>query len=253
VKIQDLEEAIKQVYLDLAATSLEAENESVNVSKLSVMTGIHRRDVDRLFKRTDETRYGSDLLTRVIGQWQGDRRFSSKGRPRSLNVEGKDSEFVDLVNSVSKNLNPYTILAELERSGVVERIGSKIKLISRSLQISGDEIEAFSLVAKDSEDLILAVEANVKESNSLKNLHIHTEYDNISEESLATIRHWFLERGKIFHQEARDFLSSHDLDLNPDLKGEKGGYRAAICAFSFTEKPSQSKTPSGTKVENEEE
>gem|GEM_PF-4016174 len=50
------------------------------------------------------------LLAKIIGSWSESKRFTDKyGKPKVLSVEGAASEFVDLVKSVSTDLNPYTI------------------------------------------------------------------------------------------------------------------------------------------------
>ena len=235
LKLQDFTEAAKQVYLETATEALEAEGEQRNVSKLSVMTGLHRRDVDRIVHETGPLRYGNDLLSRVIGQWQSDKRYSTRGRARLLSFEGKESEFAELVASVSKNLNPYTVLFELERVGAVERGAGGLKLIRRTYEASSDLREGFSLLSGDCGDLISAVEENLTCRPSVPNLHSKTQYDNICTDHLDTIRSWILERGRVFHEEAREFLAQFDKDINPKLKNRPGGGRAAIGTFSFVE------------------
>ncbi len=197
------------------------------------MTGLHRRDVMRLVKPRADTAQPRNLLHRVLGTWQGNPRFSNKrGKARPLEVEGKESEFVSLVQSVSSDLNPYTVLFELERVGAVKRDRGKVALCSGVYTPRGDVREGFSLLARDSEDLLRAVETNVLARPDVPNLHIQTEYDNIAPEFLADIKNWFLDQGEAFHERAREYLSRFDADLNPKLKGRGNGVRVAIGTFS---------------------
>ena len=123
IKIQDAGEMLKYAFLEIAKEELQRDAKLVSNSRLSVMTGLHRRDVVRLLLDGVEISESAPLLLRVIGQWQQDSRFADKkGHPKSLSIEGKKSEFVDLVQSISKDLNPYTVLFELERVGAVRRV-----------------------------------------------------------------------------------------------------------------------------------
>lgn len=85
------------------------------------MTGIHRKDVDRLILGERKVDPATDVFTRVFGQWQNDKRFSKNGRPKALDLGGEAVYFAKLVQSVSKEHNPYTVLFELERLGFIKR------------------------------------------------------------------------------------------------------------------------------------
>lgn len=237
LKLQEFIETAKTVFLQVAAEEIEREGAAVSTSRLSVITGLHRRDVMRLFRK-QETKLSADtsIVARVIGQWQQDSRFSTRsGKPLPLRFEGRNSEFMQLVRSVSKDLNPYTVMFELERIGAVSKDGDTIRLESNVYVPSGDIKEALSLLASDSADLAEAVEENIFRPQELPNLHIKTQYDNICPEFIPEIRKWFLDRGGIFHEEARKFLAKFDKDLNPKLADKEGGARAAVGTFSVVE------------------
>ena len=233
LKIQDLLEASKVAFLKAAEAELQSEGTEVSMSRRSVMSGLHRRDVMRLWRDEAPPKDKGSLLTRVIGQWQSDKRFMTKqGRTRMLSVEGKDSEFVQLCASVSQDLNPYTVLFELERVGIVERSGDKLKLSERVYVPQGDVLAGIELLSRDLEDIVGGVEENVFEDPPVKNLHIKTDYDNVIVSALPKIREWFLHEGVAFHERARQFLSQFDKDINPSLKESEGGARVALGAFS---------------------
>ena len=237
LKLQDLQEVCKAVFLEIAEDEIRKTAKPVTLSRLSVMTGVHRKDVSRISRDGDEVVRANSLVVKVIGQWQNDNRFSTKsGKPRVLSAEGANSEFVKLVHSVSKDLNPYTVLFELERIDAVERTARGVRLQTGLYNPHGDEHQAFQLLARDSEDLMSAVEENIVATEEVPNLHISTEYDNIPLKHLPRIRTWFLEEGSAFHQRARSFLSDFDRDVNPiRRRGSKGRVRVAVGSFSRTE------------------
>ena len=245
LKIQDLVEAAKIAYVDVSAESMEKEGVDINFSRISVMTGMQRREVRRLYTENPIIKKDTNLLHRVLNQWSQDPKFTTKNKkPRVLELEGMTSEFVELVQSVSTDLNPYTVLFELERIGAVEKEGTKVKMVS-DVYIPEGVAEKFELLSTDSNNLICSVNENIFEDINPKNLHVTTFYDNISPDKINEIKNWFLQQGVKFHEEAREYLSKYDLDLNPALKdavtdpkskiNEKEGFKAVVTTFSRIE------------------
>lgn len=233
LKVQDLIEAVKSGCVDVAKAELSKQSEQPSASRISAMTGIHRRDVVRLMAEEPDEKHYPSLITRVISQWRYDERFLTKsGRPRALKVEGKKSEFAELVKSVSKDLSAYAILFELERLGYVQRSNDRLKLCAR-MHVSVDDLEeGFLLLSEDAEDLLAAVEENVLNKPEIPNLHLKTDFDNICPDYAADIRHWLLEEGSAFHKKANEYLAQFDLDTNKKLAQRKGGMRVGLGSFS---------------------
>ena len=80
ISVQQAIELLKQTFIEVAADELRKSGQSVNVSRLRVATGMHRRDVVRIFREGEVREHSSNLLSNVIGQWQQDRRFLTKTR-----------------------------------------------------------------------------------------------------------------------------------------------------------------------------
>ncbi len=235
IQVQDLIESVKIVFVDLAAEELERGQHEISISKINLITGLHRRDVTRLYQFATTKEQDTGLVTRVIGQWQSDKRFRAKSGKgaRLLSYEGAESEFALLIATVSKELNAYTVLFEMERIGAVEKSKKGLKLITRAfLPPKGDLKESINLLAKDCEDLMSAVESNLNDDLKIKNLHLKTEYDNIPESCLPKIRSWVLKEGSAFHEKVRGFISTFDRDINPEVVGCGPRRRIAVGTFS---------------------
>ncbi len=240
LKVQEFVDIARAVFFEVAHEEILAENRQTSASRLSVRTGLTRREVTRLLQQQGASEPSMNLLTRVIGKWQSHPDYSSKKQgPRPLSAEGKASEFAALVQSVSQDLNPYTVLSELERIHAVKREKNKVLLLHGVYVPEPSVEEGFRIVSRDINDLVQAVEGNVVEQVSPPHLHIKTHYDNIALSALAEIRQWLLEEGTRFHARAREFLGRFDKDLNPRLVNERGGGRVALSAFSFTEVPEE--------------
>lgn len=235
---QDISETLKKAFVEAAEESLIRDQQTVNVSRLALVAGLQRKEITRLQNLPPQPDTGASLLSRIVGQWQQHPDYSTFGGiARALSFEGAESEFATLVRSVSKDLNPYTVLFELERIGLVERRESLLALRSGTYQIKGEDRaeEAFELLERDSDDLLSAVGCNILESPPIPHLHLRTEYDNVCREALPEIREWLLDRGTTFHEEARSYLAKFDKDVNPRLYQKEGGARVMLGAFSFTE------------------
>lgn len=235
IAVQEIVETLKSTLIKVAGQMLEEQGEKVNVSRLSVITGLHRRDVIRLFKAdTAQSREQPvNLISRIIGQWEQDGRFSTKsGKPRVLSYDGPESEFVQLVHLVSSDLHPGTILFQLERLKLVTRSKGGLQLLQGKFDVRLDLDRGYQTMAYDVNTLIDAVSENLSSYEESPHLHARTEYDNVFIQDLPTIKQWVLKEGAAFHKRARSYLSKFDKDINPHIKKE-GGASVVIGTFSF--------------------
>jgi hypothetical protein len=250
IKFQDFSEVAKRAFLGEAKKEMERLNLDPTAVRLSVMTGLQRRDVARLQSSPAEKDEEANAIGRIIGLWSENRRYqNANGRPRALNIEGKESEFAQLVRSVSKDLNSYAILFELERLGNIARKGNTVHLKRPAYEPRGNLSQSYSILAADTRDLISAVEENIASPSSPINLHARTEYDNVDPKAAPKIRLWFLKRGAKLHAEARKFISKFDKDINPNCSD--GGIKVVLGSFSRVEdKSTNPKQPKGPENRN---
>ncbi len=235
--IQSLMEVVKRLYVEAAAQELVNRGDQVTVSRISVMTGVHRKETNRLLGSQTEFKDTAGLKTKVIGQWVGDSRFHDEsGKPRALSYRGTDSEFKKLVSLCSNDFNPATVLFELERVGAVERTSDGIVLKTEAYQTHSNIDEGFASLGRDIEALVSGVEHNLLERPPVPNLHAKTEFDNIYREDIPMITEWLLKEGSLFHKKVREFLSQFDKDINPNIN-KSGGTKIVVGAFSAIEEP----------------
>lgn len=240
LKIHEFLEAVKLAFIQEAEKELTELGKSASASRISVMTGVNRRDITRLLKEEmDVTRF-PDITSRVLGTWQSDKRFlTGSGKPKALHVEGKESEFSDLVRAVSSDVAPYTVLHELERLGVVEKKEDKVKLISRIYVNPPENFEdGYAMLGEDARDLVYAVDDNLSEPKETPNLHLKTEFAQVSKKHLDQVRDWLLTEGSRFHRKVREYLSAYDLDVNPKLRKGNTGERVVYTSYSLTQEHS---------------
>lgn len=238
VKLGELFDVVKRVYVVEAERQLKSGGEGVSTSRITLMTGVHRTDVAQIRSEKAFAPRERHTASDVISQWRYDPRFSTKpGAPRPLEFDGKQSEFAELVKSVSQSVSPYTVSFELERLGMISKTrDGKVKLLTRVFVPKGDAPAVLQMLAEDTDDLIMAVEENAfaaKDQGS-PNHHLKTEYHNISNEALEEIQQWCLREGSAFHERARNFLAKFDRDINPHASAGNGRNRVAVGSFSLT-------------------
>jgi hypothetical protein len=237
IKLGELNDALKRVFIDQACKQLEQGGDSISNSRITLMTGVHRTDVATIrFEPAFEPKE-KHTASDVINQWRYDKRFrASHGKPRPLYFDGKTSEFAELVKSVSNSVSPYTVAFELERLGMIKRSkDGRLNLITRVYVPKGDPEAILDMLGEDANDLYQAVEQNAfRADDQQPNHHLKTEYRNVPLEALPDIHAWLNREGSALHERARNFLSRFDRDLNPETTGT-GTYRVAIGSFSLVE------------------
>lgn len=134
-----LTELLKSVYVAEAVTHYGGGQDDITDSRVSLLTGIHRKDVKRLRAALREAnampslRRDAGLAARVVAGWMSSPRYlNARRRPRVLPLfaRGGRLSFEKLVREVRADMRPNVILEELERVGVVELSeDNKVRLV----------------------------------------------------------------------------------------------------------------------------
>lgn len=217
VKIQGIIEALKLQLVEAARAQLEHDGKKANTSRISVITGLQRKDVLRLYAPENQpTSNVHDLITRIVGQWRADPEFSNgMEQPRPLSYGVATSEFQRLVSKVSTDVGAAAVLFELERIGAVRCEQGVVFLLAESYVPTADYVRGFEVYSLDTADLLSAVEENVQCSPPPPNLHIRTTYDRVRKDHAEHLRAWLMREGLRLHARARDLISRYDQDINP--------------------------------------
>jgi len=237
VRVTRLLDLLKAEAAQLARLELEQAGEKQTVSRLSLMTGINRKEVKRILERDLDSRIEPlSIGARVIAHWQQSERWTTKkGKPKTLRIQGEEDEFSALVAEVNKDVGPAAILFDLERVGAVERTSRGLQLMASAFRLMTPR-EGYNLLARDIEALAEAAEENIERPEKVRNLHARTEYDNIYVADLPKVRLWLREEGLKLHERTRKFLAKFDKDLGGRPE-EQGGGRVILGTFSLVKPP----------------
>ena len=117
---------LKSVYVRIAKEEFTLDAKRQTDSRISLLTGVHRKDVRRLAHETsgpDSMPANVSLGSQLIALWMsGPEYLDKRGHPRRLpRVAGKGARasFEALVTSQSKDIRPRAVLDEWQRLGIV--------------------------------------------------------------------------------------------------------------------------------------
>ena len=116
--------ALKRVFLQAAQQELAARDMLATDSAVSLLSGVHRRDVRNLLRGDGQQAGGEPtslgLAAQVVGRWMNDPEFApAPGASRTLPRSGERGSFEALVAGMSSDVRPRAVLDELLRLGVV--------------------------------------------------------------------------------------------------------------------------------------
>ena len=119
---------LKEVFFEAAVVELQAAGQRQTDSAVSVLSGLHRKDVRAFSSATPRLAASTvPLSSQIVTRWLSDPRYQDKrNKPRDLLRNGAGDSFEALATSVSTDVHPRTALEELIRLGVVTLQGDRV-------------------------------------------------------------------------------------------------------------------------------
>jgi len=125
IRFQTFCDLAKSIYIQIAEEEFKLDNKAQTDSRISLLTGVHRRDVKRL--RSESLAVSilplqASLSAQLLAIWSGrDEYLDSQGAPLPLPrlvSKGGEHSFEALVQSVSKDFRARVVLDEWLRQGI---------------------------------------------------------------------------------------------------------------------------------------
>jgi len=153
-------ELAKRAYVDVANKYFSIPNRKKTYSRVSVITGLSRKEVVRLMQLDEDevpsTKGPLNRATRVISGWLTDPDFLERdtNEPRDLPLRGGTKSFDDLVARYSGDITARAILDELIRVRAVEKIDNvTVRLTAHGYIPRNDDSEILDILSSSVEDL----------------------------------------------------------------------------------------------------
>ena len=239
------------VYVDVAEKDFALPNKKQTASRISVITGLNRKEVARLQEMTVEDNAVAiesfNRAEKVVTAWRHEYpKADSPSHAASLPLEGKRS-FATLVKRYSGDMPVRAVLDELLRVGVARRLeNGEVELLSSGAVVpellsSGAVVPdaenrqaLLTLFGEDTTDFIGSISHNVFASNENKYFQRKAWSDNIPVELLASARGLARQRGQAIVDELTAELSEFDRDITPSVEGT-GRARAVFGVYYYEE------------------
>jgi hypothetical protein len=223
-----LAQALREVYLDTARASLEAEGKRVTDAAISLRTGVHRKEVRaHTEQRSARSESGagpalakspqSSVAEQVFTRWITDAAYrGEQGEPATLAIAGPAPSFDSLVSSVTRDFARRTVLDELVRLGLVEETGLQVAPRAQSATPPHDQEQLLRTFSLHVADHIASCAANLDSARagSDERLLENSLYgQGLSDASIAQLSHLAREVWKpVFQQMVSAAQQRYDLD-----------------------------------------
>lgn len=172
VQFGQLEELVKRSLVEAALNAVrEAGDPTPPVSRLSVVTGIHRKEVKRLLEASEQATPMAELtpVAELFTRWMTDPVWQTPdGQPRTLRRRAMPDDidghhFETLARSVTTDVHPRTLLDELARLALIEEDagGDSVRLKVDSFVPAGHLAGMLGFLGANVGDHLAAACANV--------------------------------------------------------------------------------------------
>jgi hypothetical protein len=252
VRYDEFLELIRGVYVESAVRDGLGDGAKPSRAKISISTGVPRRDVDRFIDNDGALplppKTLTDTLSEILNRWHTDPLFVGPyGIPLELEVRSQKSRsFSELVHAVDATASARDVLEELVRLRTVVWSGdTHVRTVSRAFipveEMSPAQLEFFGNALTR---LANTLQFNMDRQNSTKRL----ERSVISDRGVPTavvpiFEKHVRERVSELLIDLDNWLSPHSAQVEPGVEFEKVG----LAVFQFVD-PVADATPLRDKV-----
>jgi Family of unknown function (DUF6502) len=232
-----LVDLLKPLFVEAAEAEIAAESGRPTISRISVLSGVHRKDVSRRVKE-----FAADpapprvhtVGTEIVARWLSEARYlDASGTPRPLprtHRGGGAESFAALAEAVSRDVRPRTILDELLRLGIVRVDDDSVHLLAQGF-VPAAEFDARAFYFGESLHDHLATGANNLEGRAPPMLERSVYYDELSPASVAKLAARSEELGmQLLTTINRDGMALEASD--PPRPGERRRIRLGVFFYS---------------------
>jgi hypothetical protein len=200
VTFPQLVTALKPTFLRAAQAELSKSSKRINDSALSIVSGVHRKDVRALSSESRLTACARQplpsLAGEVIARWASDPQYIGQdGLPRALPVRNGNAKsepsFERLSQSVSRDFHSRAVLEELLRLGFVEISDDIARLDLKRAVADHGFIHAMAYIARNVHDHLAAIEGNfsaTQTGNGSPHLEHGVSAEDLGPESIQALQ-----------------------------------------------------------------
>jgi Family of unknown function (DUF6502) len=182
-----LADTLRGLFVEVAINDILTDPKARTDSRISLLTGVHRKEIKRLREMPPELCDTPDVVTlasQIVGRWVGTAPFINRdGHPRPLPraAPGTEASFDNLIEQITTDIRPRAILDSLLSHGVVlldaqDRVQLKAEAF---IPRPGGEEQLFYF-ARNLHDHVAAAVANVATAQAPPFLDRSVHYDGLT-------------------------------------------------------------------------
>jgi hypothetical protein len=250
-----LAEILKGIYVEVADEQFRLDAKRQTDSRVSMLTGVHRKDVKRLrgagAHREDAASPKSvSLGAQIVGVWSSQPEYlDAGGEPRALprlSTDESQASFDSLVRSVSRDIRSRVVLDEWLRLGVAEVDEEDRVRLNRAAFVpaSGFDEKAFYL-AQNLHDHAAAAASNlVGEGAPFLERCVH--YDGVSSGAIPALA----KAAESWGMRALRAVNSNVLQSGSAEPSDDRAWRINFGVYFYTERATKDESPPATVTSN---
>lgn len=219
--------ALKRVFLDAARAELAERGMAQTDSAVTLLCGVHRRDVRNLTRAAPEAEPPPGPLgmaAQVVARWINAEGYQDDaGRPLPLPRGGAAPSFDALVAGVSRDVRPRAVLEELLRLGIAEADDAGVTLSRAGFAPRQGLPEMAQLLAANLHDHAAAAVANLHGGSNFLEQALYV--DQLSADSAHRLHQ---ASTKAWRQAARSVLAQAQQHFDADATLPEGTPRQRV-------------------------
>lgn len=207
-------ELVRKTYVDVAEEEFGIEGKRQTVARISVITGLNRKEVSRLrakapLDRSDELWW--NRAAHVLASWLRDDEFlDRKGDPLDLPFAGSSPSFTDLVRKHSGDMRPRAVADELLRLGAIEQTEGRLRMTSRGYVPGSDPEQIIDILGVDTAEMMETIDHNLLHPKDERLVQLKVLSDNVPAEHLKEFNRYSARLSRNVLEELNRWLSERD-------------------------------------------
>jgi hypothetical protein len=208
----------KSVFVSVASEEFGIRGRPTNVSRVSILTGISRKEVKRqreLLASEEAPRSSKTTdATRLLSGWHQDSLYlDAEGRPAAIPIEGSAPSFQSLFDTYGGDTPEQTLIRELRNAGSIgeDENGNLVALRRYHMPTQMDEGN-IRFFGTNLHDHARTLSNNLTPASSPRLLEGFAVDDHINPEAVDAFREYLDQRGQALLEEIDDWLSQHRVD-----------------------------------------